>query len=104
MAKPASYDFLTGYIILYIKNEIFMKFIEGLMINDIQDLDWVEIYCLCFIIRNEHYRLKVETLSQKKKKEKKKKNTSWSIYVKAGYRIIGWKTMEYKLQNYVINF
>ena len=39
MAKPASYDFLTGYIILYIKNEIFMKFIEGLMINDIQDLD-----------------------------------------------------------------
>ena len=39
MAKPASHDFLTGYIILHIKNEIFVKFIEGLIINDIQDLD-----------------------------------------------------------------
>ena len=50
MAKPASHDFLTGYIILYIKNEIFVKFIEGLIINDIQDLDLVEIYCLYFLL------------------------------------------------------
>ena len=50
MAKPVSYDFLTGYIIFFIKNEIFVKFIEGSIINDIQDLDLVEIYCLCFLL------------------------------------------------------
>ena len=58
MAKPVSYDFLTGNIYIYIyiffflfiKNEIFVKFIEGSIINDIQDLDLVEIYCLYFLL------------------------------------------------------